>query len=807
VVRFRPLALLIFTGNLFILLADAPAKTYVIQTVAGSNFVGDGGSALSAALSQPEGLAVDSLGNIYVADADDNRVRKISPAGVIQTIAGTGEAGFAGDGGPAAAALLNQPYGLAVDAAGNLYIADLGNARVREVTTDGMIQTVAGGGTTPPVNNANGSSATTAQMLQPRDVAVDSAGSLYISDFGANRVYRVTAGMLVVLAGTGNAGVAGDGGPAMAAQLNAPAGIAVDSQGAVYLADSGNNCIRKIVNGIISTIYNVPSPTGLAMDSLGNLFIASASYVGTISQPLTGMSSARDIAADTVGNLYLSTGAFVVEATADGDAFTIAGSGASRYFGGDGGPAASARLYSPSSVAVDSDGTAYIADTANNRIRKVTADGVISTLAGTGDAGEAGNNGPAASAELNGPRSVAVDAMHNVYVADTGNNEIRRITPDGMIVSFDMQVNNPQSIVVDGAGSVYIADTGDNRIVKVTAAGAATTLTQILQPMAVAVDAAGGVYISDATAIWQVPLGGALAKLADGLNAPRGMTLNADGDLLIAESGANVIRRLTPSGVLTTIAGTGTAGFSGDGYVATTAQLNTPTDLTIDSAGTVWVADSGNNRIRTLTVSATPADTTEATMVNGASMASGPIAPGEIVTIFGSGFDPAQTQLLFDGKPATIFYTSATQINALAPETLSPGSNTEVTIRVDGAVATDWFAPVAAAEPAIFTTANGAGPAAANNQDGSINSASNPAPRGSIVSLYATGQGDDLSDVSVTIAGYAAVVPYAGPAPGFPGLMQINVQVPAGFLPPGIQPVVLTIGTAQSQSGVTLAIR
>ncbi len=668
-VRFRPLALLVLSGSLFILLADAPAKTYVVQTVAGSNFVGDGGSALNAVLSQPEGVAVDSLGNIYVADADDNRVRKISPGGVIQTIAGTGVAGFAGDGGPANVALLNQPYGLALDAAGNLYIADLGNARVREVTADGMIQTVAGGGSTPPANNGNGGSATSAQMLQPRNVAVDSAGSLYISDFGANRVYRVTGGMLVALAGTGNAGISGDGGRALAAQLNAPAGLTVDSQGALYLADSGNNCIRKIVNGMISTIYNVPSPTGLAMDSLGNLYIASASYVGTLSQPLAGISSGRDIAADTAGNLYVSAGLFVMEATADGNAFTVAGSGASRYFGGDGGPAANARLYSPSGIAVDSDGTAYIADTANNRIRKVTPDGIISTLAGTGNAGESGNNGPAAAAELSGPRSVAIDAMHNVYVADTGNNEIRRITPDGMIVSFDMEVNNPQSIVVDGAGSVYIADTGNNRIVKVTPAGTATTVTQTLQPMAVAVDAAGGVYIADATAVWQLPSGGALTKLVDGLNAPRGMVLNADGDLLIAESGANVIRRLTPSGALTTIAGTGTAGFSGDGYVATTAQLNTPTDLTIDSTGTVWVADSANNRIRTLTVSAAPADTTEATMVNGASMATGPIAPGEIVTIFGSGFDPAQTQLLFDGKPATIFYTSATQINALAPDT------------------------------------------------------------------------------------------------------------------------------------------
>ncbi|HUA19236.1 MAG TPA: IPT/TIG domain-containing protein [Bryobacteraceae bacterium] len=805
---FLPLALLVSFVNLFALLAaDAPAKTYVIQTVAGSNFAGDGGPALSAVLSQPEGIAVDRLGNIYVADAEDNRVRRISPGGTIQTVAGTGVAGFAGDGGPANAALLNQPYGLAVDAAGNLYIADLGNARVREITASGTIQTVAGGGGTPPAGIANGGPATSAQMLQPRNVAVDSTGSLYISDFGANRVYRVTGGTLVALAGTGDAGIAGDGGPALAAQLNAPAGLAADSQGALYIADSGNNCVRKVVNGMIGTIYNVPSPTGLTMDNPGNLYVASATYVGTLSQPLAGIASARDIAADTAGNLYVSTGPFVIEANADGDSFTIAGSGASRYFGGDGGPATNARLYTPSGIVVDTDGTAYIADTANNRIRKITPGGLISTLAGTGDAGAAGDNGPASAAQLNAPRSVAVDALHNVYVADTGNNEIRRITPDGTIVSFDAQVNNPQSIAVDGAGSVYIADTGNNRIVQVTAAGVASTVTQILQPMAISVGSAGAIYISDATAIWQFPSGGALTKLLDGLNAPGGTALNADGNLLIAEAGGNVIRSLAPSGALTIIAGTGTAGFSGDGYVATTAQLNTPTDLTIDSNGTVWVADSGNNRIRSLTPSAAPADsTTAATLVNAASMASGPIAAGEIVTIFGAGFDPAQTELLFDGKPATVFYTSATQINALAPETLTPGSNTEVTIQVDGVAAADWFVPVANSAPGIFTTASGTGLAAANNQDGSINSASNPAARGSVVSLYATGQGNDLSKVGATIAGYTAEVLYAGPAPGFPGLMQINVQVPAGFLPPGTQPVVLSIGTAQSQPGVTLAI-
>jgi len=291
------------------------------------------------------------------------------------------------------------------------------------------------------------------------------------------------------------------------------------------------------------------------------------------------------------------------------------------------------------------------------------------------------------------------------------------------------------------------------------------------------------------------------------LRAPRGLAFDANGNLLFAETGTNLVRRLTPSAALSTIAGNGTAGFAGDGAAATSAQLNAPADLAIDSNGVIWIADSGNNRIRALTPATVAADTGGASIVNAASMSAGPIAPGEIVTIFGSGFDPAQTQLFFDGNPAKVFFIDATQINALAPATLVPNSNTEISIQVDGTSVADWLAPVASASPALFTLGNGTGPAAANNRDGSINSQSNPAARGSAVSLWATGQGADLSAVSVTIAGYQADVLYAGPAPGFQGLMQINARVPAGFLPPGIQPVVLSIGEAQSQPGVTLAIR
>jgi uncharacterized protein (TIGR03437 family) len=194
-------------------------------------------------------------------------------------------------------------------------------------------------------------------------------------------------------------------------------------------------------------------------------------------------------------------------------------------------------------------------------------------------------------------------------------------------------------------------------------------------------------------------------------------------------------------------------------------------------------------------------------LVNAASLAPGDIAAGEIVTIFGSGFDPKQTQLLFDGLPATTFYIGSSQINALAPANLKSGSTTQISIVVAGAAVTVFSSDVAGAMPGLFTVAGGVGQAAALNSDGSENSASNPAARESILVLYATGQGQDLSAVSLTMGGYIAPLFYAGPAPGFPGLMQINAQIPGGFLPPGVLPVVLSIGTANSQDGVTIAVK
>ncbi|MBV9768721.1 MAG: SMP-30/gluconolactonase/LRE family protein, partial [Bryobacterales bacterium] len=445
--------------------ADSSSTSYTIQTVAGNDSSGDGGKALSAALSQPEGMAIDGAGNVYVADAAENRVRKILTDGTIQTVAGTGVGGFAGDGGPANSALLNQPYGLALDPTGNLYIADLGNARVRRVAVDGTIQTVAGGGTLAANGTGQGGPATSAQLTQPRNLAIGPGGSLYISDFGANQVYRVSSNsVLSIVAGTGTAGSIGVGTSALLAELSSPAGLVADSTGALYIADSGNNCVRKVYDGVIITVFNTPAPTGVALDSTGTLYVAASSYFGTVSQQISSITSARDVQVDASGNVYASSGAFVMEIPDNGVAATIAGSGASPYFGGDSGPATSAQLYSPSGIAVDSSGNWYIADTGNNRIRMVTAAGVISTIAGTGVAGATGDNGPALKSQLSGPESIAIDGSNNLYIADTGNNEVRKITTSGIISTIAGQLKNPVSVAVDAQGSVYIADSGNNRI-------------------------------------------------------------------------------------------------------------------------------------------------------------------------------------------------------------------------------------------------------------------------------------------------------------------------------------------------------
>ena len=336
-----------------------------ITTLAGNGtqgYSGDGGLATSAELSAPDGVAVDTGGNIYIGDLGNNRIRKVTVStGDISTVAGDGTGGYSGDGGPATKAELSSPEGVAVDHAGNIYIADHTNSRIRKVTVStGIITTVAGDGTTG--YSGDGGLATKAELCAPEDVTVDSAGNIYIADSCNNRIRKVTVstGIITTVAGDGKGGYSGDGGQATSAELSDPIGVGLDTANNIYIGDFSNNRIRKVT---------------------------------------------------------VSTGIIT----------TVAGDGKGGY-SGDGGPATSAELDFPGGVEVDPAGNIYIADYGNSRIRKVTAlTGFISTVGGDGTAGYSGDGGAATAAELNIPPALALDAVGNIYVADRGNNRIRAI--------------------------------------------------------------------------------------------------------------------------------------------------------------------------------------------------------------------------------------------------------------------------------------------------------------------------------------------------------------------------------------------
>ncbi|HEX5432334.1 MAG TPA: hypothetical protein VFW83_10220 [Bryobacteraceae bacterium] len=781
------------------------AQVYTISTIAGSDWVGDGGPATSAIVLQAEGLAADGDGNLYIADAADQRVRRVAPDGTISTVAGTGIRGFSGDGGPAAAAQLNSPYGLAFDTRGNLYIADLGNARVRRVARDGTITTIAGGGELPAGGPNEGTAAALLALEEPRNLALDSSGNLFISDFSGHRVYRLAVdGSLTTVAGTGVQGNAGDGGAANRAQLAFPAGLAVDAEGSLYIADSGNHAIRKVARGVISTIASAATPAGLAFDGSGVLYVADPS-AGEILNEGTGARGQGTAAQDLAffeGSLYASVGGFVLKFNSSGSV-VVAGGGDLAH--GDGGAAIGARLNHPAGVAVDAAGNVYIADRDHHRIRRISKDGIITTVAGTGVAGDWGDGAPAAYAELNRPSSVALDSEGNLFIADTGNHRVRKVTPDGRIVAVKADgLVSPVYAMPGSFRDLYIADEGAGSIVKVTSGGdTVTLLSGLASPRGLALDRQGNLYFTEASGarVSRLAPDGTVMSIAPGeWNIPRGVTVDSPGDIFVADTGLQRIVRVDAAGEAQPVAGTGTAGFSGDGGDALAAQLGFPWDVAIGPGGAIEIADLDNNRIRALAPEA--ADLALPDAVNAASGEPGPVASGTILLVRNSGLGAAEiadTQAMFGSEPGTILGARADGLLVLAPQKLTGGA---LGLFYDGKLRAEIPLTVADSAPALFADASGG--ALANNEDGTLNTQSNPAARGSIVSLYGTGLGAAGLPVSVSMGGDSAQVLYAGPVAGDPGLFQINARIPSGYLAPGRLSVTVAAGAASSQPGVFL---
>lgn len=793
------------------LIPAALGGSYSISTIAGSNWVGENIPATSAILIQAEGIAADNNGNIYISDANNHRVRCISPNGIIKTVAGNGTAGFAGDNGPASASQLNSPYGLAFDFAGNLYIADLGNARIRRITPFGIISTIAGGGALPAGGRNEGSMATSVSFTAPRNVAVDGTGVVYISDFGAHCVFQMaTNGTLTTLAGTGSPGYSGDGVAALS-QLNYPTALAVDHQGNVYIADSGNHLIRKVSAGRLTSIARSALPTGLAYDGGSSLFVADHSAAQIVEIPLFGGTStamnvsATDIAYGNDGNLYAADITVARRVTLSGFSSTIAGGGSLAE--GDGGPANQALLRNPTGIALDSIGNLYIADHDNNRIRRVGLDGAILTVAGMGASGNTGDGGSALLATLNGPTSVTFSAAGNLYIADTGNGRIRMVTPGGIILPvLTAALTAPAYMIFDQSQNLYIADSAV--IFKVTPAGVTSAVFEgVTSPRGLAFDANGNFYFSQPKTkqVWMLTPSGNHAQIADGVwISPEGIAVDALGNLLVADSGLHQVLSVNSFGQVTPVAGTGSAGFAGDGGSSLAAQLNAPSDVLIGVSGSLYIADSGNNRIRQLMGSAshvTVAPILVASAVNAASLTPGPLAPGMLMALLGTGLtfnDIAETQVLFNTTSTPILSITPTQVLVRVPVSLQGTASVQITVKNQNLQLAQITANVVDANPALC--------AAAINQDGTLNSASNPAVRGSIITLYGTGEGVTGLPFSVSIGGYAAPILYAGPAGSYAGMFQINAQVPSGYFNGGTLPIEVNVGSYAAQSGLTITV-
>jgi hypothetical protein len=694
----------------------------IINSVAGtpqqSGYSGDNGPAGQATMGTVYGIAVDAAGNYYIADVDNSVVRvvntqrsQVTIAGVqiqpgnIATVAGTGQAGYSGDNGPATSAQIAAPYAVAVDNAGNIYIADDGNDVIRKVTSAGTITTFAGQSTNSIYAcdyqggySGDGGQATQAQLDCPLGVAADASGNVFIADTYNNVIRMVnSSGVINTVAGDGpaqngcggSAGYSGDGGPATQAQLNCPVGVAVDAAGNFYIADYANAALR-----VVNTQSNTISVAGVQI--------------------------------------------------APGDINTVAGNGTEGY-SGDGGQANQAELAYPWSSSTDAIGDIFIGDSGNDVVRQVNAGGTISTYAGDSTYGFAGDGGPASEAEFSFAASVAVNGSGNLYIADSGNYVIRMTTPSAGISqdfgqvalnntnretvpllfnatitinslqtsgdfsippqcgscnavhrqssgSFDInrlhlpkriaevlakhgvgggrsqvrvQPNiqqqrctgsyqpgdtcsieiqfaptqpGPRSaplVLTDSNGNLYaigltgtgigstlaftpgmINDIAGNGTQGYTGDGGSATSAEFSEPLGEVRDGAGNLYVADGQNnvvrkvdtsgnIWTIAGNGTAGYMGDGgpatsaeLNFPFGLSLDSASNLYIADIGNSVIRRVDVNGTITTVAGNGTFGYTGDNGSALIAELANPVGVFADNAGNLYIADTFNNVIR-----------------------------------------------------------------------------------------------------------------------------------------------------------------------------------------------------------------
>jgi sugar lactone lactonase YvrE len=673
---------------LVLLLCASASFGQSIQTFAGGG-TDDGRLATEIALFEPRGVAYDSAGNLYIVEQYSSLVRRVdAKTGTVKTIAGNGGAGFGGDGGPAKDSTLNYPSGIAIAGNGDIYIADMRNGRVRKIDgSTAVISTVAGRGSERPDGTlGDNGPAVDAVVRGPWSLWLD-RGALYITEVGylGQRVRKLvlSTGVITTIAGSldGVEGYEGDGQAASKATFDIPLGVAVDSAGNVFVADAGNNRVRRIdaTTGIIdtyagggnpadgvgdggaATAAKLDSPTALTIDAAGNLLIAchdgvrrvdrSTKTISTIISPTTTI---YGLTVDSNGNPIVSASGYeeVLRFTTSMTDFQVVAGGGS-YLGDDL-PARSAVLRSPTGLVLDGAGNLFIADSSHNRVRRVDAkSGIVTTYAGTGPSyNDFSEDGKPATSSPMYPFDVAIDPKGDLYIADPGNGRIKKVSAATGILTFyagggdppggnneglpatSAKLAFPVGVSFDAAGNLYIADYDANKIWRVdgttktisTFAGNGTgdfsgdggqaAAASLSGPVHAVVDSNGVVYIADHRngRIRRVGKDGVISTVAgggtDSVFSTEHLAIDPrNNDLYVANDFSSRIMRIdAATGTITTFAGAGTAyyidaGYQGDGGPATAALMNFTWDfsgLAISKSGDVYISDVHNNRVRSV---------------------------------------------------------------------------------------------------------------------------------------------------------------------------------------------------------------
>jgi uncharacterized protein (TIGR03437 family) len=684
-------------------------------------FSGEDGPARSASLNYPSDAVADHAGNLYIYDSLNYRIRRVTPAGIISTYAGTGVGGYAGDGGPALQAQIQRNGKMTVDATGNLYFTDGLDHVIRRIAPNGIISTYAGNGqlATTPNNGNNGPAMKASLGLSAGGLALDSAGNLYVVEDNTNQIRRISAaGIITTVAGNGTIGYVD--GPALSAEFYTPYGICLDTAGDLFVADDNNGVVRKISPaGVVSTVAGTPV-YGFSGDG-GPALMATFRFPN-------GVTVGGD------GNLYIEdTGNFRIrQVNAAGTIQTVAGDGQFEPTS-DGTPAANATLLAPNFLSFDPSGRLLIADTGDYTVRRINSDGTIQTIAGTGIQGYGeGYQGvfgaPATTTLLGTPIQAVADAQGNIYISDDYASVVYIVKPDGNLNVFAGQIGvyqyggdnvqatassfvEPQGLALDQSGNLYISDPGNNRIRKVSTSGVITTFAgngtagysgdggpaaqaMLNDPKGIAFDSQGDLIIADHTnnVLRLVNPAGDISTLAGNgtkastgnggpalaasLSHPFAVATDSAGDIFLIEAPGTTVRQISPDGIISLAAGNGQNGFGGDGGPAPEASFGNADGLAVDSSGNLYIADNENNRVReVLTTAATASAKPSSLSFLGTS---GGVATNPQVIALASNLTGLQLAASTDSPwiqvPSTIAYSQGSISISANPANLPPGT-------------------------------------------------------------------------------------------------------------------------------------